>query len=89
MEKRKEFNMNERSVKLIKEDSRYVRIIRLTECTKPENKHYDWVKCTQSELYIEKPSRLISEGISDRQDSFDDLLNHLLSNGYVIKEQRN
>jgi hypothetical protein len=81
--------MEERSIKLIKEDSRYVSIIRLTECSKPENKHYDWVKCTQSELYIEKPSRLISDGISDRKDSLDSILSRLLSNGYVIKEQRN
>ena len=81
--------MNERSVKLIKEDSRYVNTIRLTECSKPENKHYDWVKCTQSELYIEKPSRLIIDSISDRKDSLDDILNRLLSNGYIIKEQRN
>lgn len=81
--------MNERSVKLIKEDSRYVNTIRLTECSKPENKHYDWVKCTQSELYIEKPSRLIIDSISDRKDSLDDILKDLLSNGYIIKEQRN
>ena len=81
--------MEERSIKLIKEDSRYVSIIRLTECSKAENKHYDWVKCTQSELYIEKPSRLIIDGISDRKDTLDDILNRLLSNGYVIKEQRN
>lgn len=78
--------MNERSVKLIKEDSRYVSIIRLTECSK--DKHYDWVKCTQSELYIEKPSRLIFDSISDRKDSLDSILYCLLSNGYVIKEQR-
>lgn len=81
--------MEERSIKLIKEDSRYVSIIRLTECSKAENKHYDWVKCTQSELYIEKPSRLIFDSISDRKDSLDDILNRLLSNGYIIKEQRN
>lgn len=81
--------MNERSIKLIKEDSRYASIIRLTECARPENKHYDWVKCTQSELYIEKPSRIISDGISDRKDSLDDILKNLLSNGYLIKEQRN
>lgn len=81
--------MEERSIKLIKEDSRYVSIIRLTECSKAENKHYDWVKCTQSELYIEKPNRLISDGISDRKDSLDSILYCLLSNGYVIKEQRN
>ena len=81
--------MNERSVKLIKEDSRYVNTIRLTECSKPENKHYDWVKCTQSELYIERPSRLIIDSISDRKDSLDDILKDLLSNGYIIKEQRN
>lgn len=79
----------ERSIKLIREDARYVSIIRLTECSKAENKHYDWVKCTQLELYIEKPSRIISDGISDRKDSFDDILKNLLSNGYIIKEQRN